>query len=213
MQFPAFPGMVKNRTKDEIAQFVGTMQAAGLDPAHVATVIEFESARSWSPSIHGPKAFTDPPGYAVGLIQFAPSTARGLGTTTEALEQMTFAEQLPYIVKYFHNAGITRLKRLVDYYAAVFYPSAIGTDDAHVIAKAGNPVYDANKVLDPHGNGQITTADLQAAMQAIRSSAKDFIEVAAHAIGGLSRPGKVVAGVVVTLAFVGGGLLLWRLRR
>ena len=28
MQFPAFPGMVKNRTLGEIALFIGTMQAA-----------------------------------------------------------------------------------------------------------------------------------------------------------------------------------------
>lgn len=213
MQFPAFPGMVQNRTTDEIAQFIGTMQAAGLDPVSVATVIEFESARSWSPAKHGPKAFTDPPGYAVGLIQFAPKTADGLGTSTAALERMTFAEQLPFVVKYFHNAGIPRLKRLVDYYAAVFHPAAIGTADSFVVAQAGEPAYEYNKGLDRDGSGQITTSDLDAAMQGIRASAHGTIDVTPHAIGGLTRPKKALAAFGIALGFAVGGVIIWRLRR
>jgi hypothetical protein len=213
MQFPAFPGMVKNRTLGEIALFIGTMQAAALDPVAVATVIEFESARSWSPSIHGPKAFTDPPGYAVGLIQFAPSTARGLGTSTAGLEQMGFTNQLAFVVKYFKNAGIARLKRLVDYYAAVFWPAAIGTDTSFVIAKAGMPAYDSNKGLDPHGNGQITTGDLQDAMRGIQASAKGTIEVTPHVAGGVASPGRAIATAGLILLGIGTAFAIWRLRR
>ena len=38
---------------------------------------------------------------ATGLIQFLPSTARGLGTTTDALAGMSSVEQLNYVEKYF----------------------------------------------------------------------------------------------------------------
>ncbi len=211
MQFPAFPGMLKNRTTSEIAQFIGTMQAAGLDPVAVATIIEYESAHSWSPSIHGPKAFTDAPGYAVGLIQFAPRTADDLGTSTAALERMTFLQQLSFVVKYFRDAGIARLKRLVDYYAAVFHRAAIGTPDSFVIAKAGDPIYDNNKGLDRDKTGQITTGDLAATMAAVLASAQGAIAVTPRAIGTLS--GKQAAVFVVTLAAVAGAVTIWRRRR
>lgn len=38
---------------------------------------------------------------AIGLIQFMPSTAKGLGTSTSALKQMTAVDQLAYVEKYF----------------------------------------------------------------------------------------------------------------
>src|SRR3990167_3056635 len=38
---------------------------------------------------------------AIGLIQFMPSTAHLLGTTTEQLAQMTAVEQLAYVRRYF----------------------------------------------------------------------------------------------------------------
>lgn len=211
MQFPAFPGMLKNRTSSEIAQFVGAMQAAGLDPVAVATIIEYESARSWSPSVHGPKAFTDAPGYAIGLIQFSPGTAGDLGTSTAALERMTFLQQVPFVVAYFQKAGIARLKRLVDYYAAVFHRAAIGTPDSFVIAKEGDPIYDHNKGLDRNKTGQITTGDLAATMAAVRATAEGAIAVMPRAIGTVSA--KQVAVVLVTLAAVAGAVTIWRRRR
>jgi len=172
MQFPRFPGMVKHRTAAEVGLFVQTIQNAGLDPVAVATVIESESARTWSPSVHGPKVFTDAPGYPIGLIQFAPSTAKMLGTTTADLERMSFAQQLQFVVKYFnHWGGGKRLKRLADYYAAGL-GSGVGTDDSHVIFKEGSPQYDANKALDKDHNGTITTGDLSAWMNGLLSQAK-----------------------------------------
>src|SRR5512144_2546397 len=135
--------MIKHRSLSDIAQFIASMLAAALDPVAVATVIEFESARTWSPSVKNPKSS------AVGLIQFMPDTAKALGTSSAELAQMSFAQQLAFVVTHFRNVGIARLKRLVDYYAAVFWPAAVGTDDAHVIAKAGTAAYESNKALDP----------------------------------------------------------------
>lgn len=185
MQFPAFPGMVKHLSQQQIAQFVATMQKAGLDPVAVATVIESESARTWSPSVHGPKVFSESPGYPVGLIQFAPSTARALGTTSAQLEKMSFAQQLPYVVKFFRNAGGgARLARLVDYYLAG-WGSGVGSAMSHVLAVAGDATYEANKALDQNKDGQITTEDLNSWVTGLLNGAKShgYVTVVAVAAG------------------------------
>lgn len=150
-----FPGLFKNRTSAERDLFVAHMQAFKLDPNNVAACIEFETGGTWSTTIRNKT--TD----AVGLIGFMPQTAKALGTTVDELAAMTFEHQLGYVVRYFQAVGIDRLKRPVDYYAAVFYPAAIGTDDAHVIASAGSPVYAANSGLDRHKLGRIATSDLR----------------------------------------------------
>lgn len=102
-------------------------------------------------------------GFATGLIQFIPSTARGLGTTTEALEKMSRVEQMDYVYKYF-RPYLGKLKSYFDVYLVVFFPAAIGKPDDWVfevknlsrtkIAKA-NPGIDINK------DGQITIAEFK----------------------------------------------------
>jgi hypothetical protein len=89
------------------------------DPAWLANVIYFETARSFDPSI------TNSIG-ATGLIQFTKSTARSLGTTTEELGKMSSLEQLDYVEKYFKSVGGTELASQADVFAAVFLPVAIG---------------------------------------------------------------------------------------
>jgi len=162
--------MIKHRTHADVVLFVRTMQKAGLDPVAVGAVIESESG--WLTAVHGPKAFTDPPGYAVGLIQFAPATARMLGTSSAALERMTFAQQLRYVVKYYQQyGGGKNLKRPVDYYLAG-WGAGVGTDDSHVLASEGQPAYQANTGFDTQGKGTITTGDLDSRVQAMISKAR-----------------------------------------
>jgi hypothetical protein len=206
MQFPRFPGMVQNRSQSEINAFVGAMQAAGLDPVNVATVIEFESARTWSPSKRNPTSG------AVGLIQFMPETAKALGTSSSELAGMTFLQQLPFVTKHFERAGIPRLKRLVDTYAAVFWPAAIGTDPSFVIAESGSPVYDSNRSLDPKGTGKITTGDLAAVMQTVLSSAKAYglIQVTPAPPSVIGRGAAVAIGVAAALTIGAVGWAIWR---
>jgi hypothetical protein len=200
--------MIAHRTAGDIALFAGVMQSAGLDAGNVATVIEFESARTWSPSVHNPGSA------AVGLIQFMPDTAKALGTSSAALEQMSFAEQLPWVVKHFQRAGVARLTRMVDYYAAVFWPAAIGTADDFVIAKAGSTVYEANKGLDRDGNGEITTADLTVAMAQTRVTAKGTIDVIPSHSTGLSPRGAGLAlgALILTALGVAGALIIRKVR-
>jgi hypothetical protein len=69
---------------------------------------------------------------AVGLIQFLPSTAEGLGTTTTALKNMPVLEQLDYVRKYFINRK-GQYKNAYDLYMQTFFPLALGKPANFVI--------------------------------------------------------------------------------
>jgi hypothetical protein len=118
----------------------------GIDPNWLMAIINFESAGTFSPSI------TNPIG-AVGLIQFMPATAKGLGTTSASLKSMTAVQQLDYVYKYFLPYK-GKINNYIDTYFAVFFPLAIGKDDDWVIQTNGisssiiakqNPAFDTNK--------------------------------------------------------------------
>ena len=64
-------------------------------------------------------------GGAVGLIQFMPSTAVGLGTNSDKLLSMTNVQQLDYVFKYFEPKK-GKYKNYVDLYLATFFPLAVG---------------------------------------------------------------------------------------
>jgi hypothetical protein len=161
ISLPRFQGLEKNRSDSDRLLFVQKIAGAGYDPTAVAAVIEIESARSWSPSIHSPKVFSTPPGYAVGLIQFSPDTAKALGTSSAQLEGMTFAEQLPWVTAFYDRyGGPSAFQRPGDYYVAGFGANPRSLDDA-VLAKAGSAAYDSNKLLDVTGDGAITAGDLR----------------------------------------------------
>ena len=97
-------------------------------------------------------------GGATGLIQFMPSTARSLGTTTDALAQMSGVEQLEYVDKYLgqyldeggnYSAG--------DLYTTVFLPAYLNRE---VLTTSGENYYKWNSGLDVDKNGDISKADL-----------------------------------------------------
>lgn len=102
-------------------------------------------------------------GGAAGLIQFLPSTARELGTTTDALRNMSAVQQLDYVEKFLVMVknrsalkGKTRLSA-GDLYTLVFMPAKAGGE---VITSAGSKSYAANKGLDANGDGMITKTEL-----------------------------------------------------
>ena len=120
--------------------------ALGIDPNWLMAIMHFESAGTFSASV------TNPIG-ATGLIQFMPSTAADLGTTTSELKNMTAVQQLDYVYKYFlpHKG---KLNSYIDTYFVVFFPLAIGKPDDWVIQSNGisasiiakqNPSFDVNK--------------------------------------------------------------------
>ncbi len=102
---------------------------------------------------------------ATGLIQFIPSTAESLGTTTQALKRMSAEEQLVYVEKY-----LSKMKKAAGFgasdkigagslYALIFLPARANKE---VLASMyeSNSYYSANRGLDRNGDGQITKSEL-----------------------------------------------------
>lgn len=99
---------------------------------------------------------------ATGLIQFMPSTARSLGTSTEELRNMSPTQQLKYVEKFLQTNIKSRGlqgKQLSpgDLYALVFMPAKAGKE---VITSAGSKAYSWNKGLDSNHDGVITNSEL-----------------------------------------------------
>lgn len=97
---------------------------------------------------------------ATGLIQFMPSTALSLGTSTTKLARMTPEDQLNYVYKYFKPYK-GRLKTLDDVYMAILWPKAIGKDPHTALwDRATKPTtYRQNAGLDANKDGRITKAE------------------------------------------------------
>jgi hypothetical protein len=97
---------------------VEVANAVGANPFHLAELIHFESAGRWSSHVQNPRSG------ATGLIQFMPSTARGLGTTVEALARLDEVDQMDWVERY-----LRRLPQPLDtrqrLFMAVFYPAAM----------------------------------------------------------------------------------------
>jgi hypothetical protein len=122
----------------------------GIKPEWLLAVMKNESGMSTTAR--------NPNGGATGLIQFMPATARGLGTTTEALSKMSATEQLKYVEKYFQPfAG--KIKSGSDLYMATFWPAGVGKPDSYNIG--GAEVARVNKIFDLDKNGQITAGEFR----------------------------------------------------
>ena len=101
-------------------------------------------------------------GGATGLIQFMPATAKALGTTTDALRNMTPEQQLDYVEKFYLMNKRTYVKSnrqlsAGDLYALTFLPAYVNQE---VLTSKGHKFYGANIGLDTNGDGQITKSDL-----------------------------------------------------
>lgn len=105
------------------------------DPGWLANLINFETARTFSPAITNSLGYT-------GLIQFGDAAASDLGTTTSALRAMGAVQQMDYVQRYLARKG--PLRSTIDLYMAVFYPVAIGNPDYQFSAK----VIAANNGID-----------------------------------------------------------------
>jgi len=106
---------------------------------------------------------------ATGLIQFMPSTANRLGTSTDELRRMSAVDQLDYVYKYFKMTGVGN-GTLGDLYMAVFMPKYVGANDNTVLGQAGadgfsGRVYSQNKGLDRNKDGKITVADVKQSVE------------------------------------------------
>jgi hypothetical protein len=130
----------------------------GFDPNDLLRVIDFETAGSFSPKAQPIRKDGTKISSATGLIQFLEKTAKGLGTTTADLANMTAVEQLDYVKRYFEPFK-GRIKNFGDVYMAVHWPKGVGKDDSYVMYEAGSDSYNANKGLDTNGDGTVTRGE------------------------------------------------------
>ena len=111
-------------------------------------------------------ASQNPSSNATGLIQFMPSTAKGLGTSVENLKTMSAEQQLVYVEKY-----LLEVKKSAGYndtdtisagtlYALTFLPKFAKQDILVTKNNDPNGYYRNNAGLDFDKDGKITKADL-----------------------------------------------------
>lgn len=126
-----------------------------LNPDDLMACIAWESGESFRADIRNAAGSG-----ATGLIQFMPSTAVALGTTTAKLAAMTPEDQLNFVYKYFRPyAG--RLNNLGDIYMAILWPSGVGKQDDYTLwNKTSKPTtYRQNAGLDINKDGSITRGE------------------------------------------------------
>lgn len=130
-------------------------ERAKITPAYLMACIAWESGESFSPSIKNAAGSG-----ATGLIQFMPATARGLGTSVEALAALSAVQQLAYVERYF-SPYKGRLDTLSDHYMAILWPAAIGKPESSPLwSKENRPTtYRQNSGLDIDKDGVITKAE------------------------------------------------------
>lgn len=101
---------------------------------------------------------------ATGLIQWLPSTAKSLGTTTSALRQMSGVQQLDYVEKYLQNCKSTYYgsgeMSAGDLYSLVWLPAYAKRD---VLSSRGDKYYSSG--LDVNQDGRCTKEDLSMRIQ------------------------------------------------
>ena len=127
---------------------------------------------------------------ATGLIQFMPTTAIGLGTTTTALAQLSRVDQMDWVLKYFNYFKFTTkapTPSLQDLYLCVFWPAAVGKPDNYVIANPGTAVATQNRGLQA-ADGSITCASVGATVATKRTIVQQAL---ANAGTALPQPGVV----------------------
>jgi len=102
---------------------------------------------------------------ATGLIQFIPSTAKGLGTTTDALKELSRVDQLDWVLKFFQSLGLNKkapTPKLQDLYLCIYWPAAVGKPDDYIVNAADSKQAQQNAGLRS-ANGSITCASVGAA--------------------------------------------------
>jgi len=114
-------------------------------------VVELESG--WDTTAQNPKSG------ATGIVQFIPATAKRLGTSTDAILSLTFAEQCDLVDRYLRGV---RHPIGDDVYMAFAYPDAIGAPDDRVIGKTGGAIWKQNAGWRSADDGDVTAGSIRA---------------------------------------------------
>ena len=103
---------------------------------------------------------------AVGLIQFMPSTALSLQSSSQEISRMGHLEQLDYVYKYLEQVRRTHgaYNSLVDLYLGILYPKALNQDPCYTLFSKPSRAYSQNAGLDENRDGRITVSDIDRRM-------------------------------------------------
>lgn len=167
----------------------------GIDPNWLMAIMYFETAKTFSPSI------TNSIG-ATGLIQFIPSTATSLGTSTSELRKMTAVQQLDYVEKYL-KAYKGKYNNYIDVYFAVFFPLAIGKPDDWVIQAKGISalqVYNSNPAFRVLKDGKIRVWEVKKVM--LEKLPSEWINNGSFSLAFKSYKNYIGIGVLLIVAGV-----------
>lgn len=146
--------------RDEVFRICNWFKWPAKHADYLMACMAFESGETFSPSIRNFAGSG-----ATGLIQFMPATARGLGTTTDALAAMSAVDQLKY-VKWYFRPYYTRINSLSDMYMAILMPKYVGQKEEAIIFHDGTTAYRQNSGLDANKDGLITKAEATSMVQA-----------------------------------------------
>lgn len=206
------------KTTPEFRQkLVQVADRRGLNPGYLAAVIHVESR-------YNPQA-VNPHSGATGLIQWLAGSAQDVGTSQAELMQMSAADQLDYVERWYENRDPGReIETPEDHYLAVFAPAylfkppgtAIFTRPAEGCTSPPSGAYCQNEGLDADGDGVITNTDAASPVLARIADARTrpplIVEgVPENGNGPLPPlpPGAVPAGVGAggAVALLAGGVL------
>jgi len=136
-----------------INKVLGIASQLNCDYVDLFACMSFETGGTFDPSLRNRIG-------ATGLIQFIPSTARSLGTTTDALAALTRTQQMDWVLKYFRAGPISKLKKVTieDLYMSILWPVAVGKPLDYRLFEAGTKAYQQNP-LDIGNKGYVTKAD------------------------------------------------------
>lgn len=154
-----YEDFVKENRADFVAKVRKISLWLGIDPNWLMAIMYFETARTMSPSI------TNSIG-ATGLIQFMPTTAIDMGTTTAKLRAMSNVEQLDWVYKYLKTYA-SKYKKFIDVYFGVFFPAAIGKPNDYVLETkklSRSEIARKNPAFDNNKDGKITKGEVEATM-------------------------------------------------
>lgn len=143
---------------------------------------------------------------ATGLIQFMPSTAIALGTTTTELYNMSNVQQLDYVLKYYQPYK-SKIVSVQDLYLATLFPKALMKPDSYVLQDppriSADTIARQNPVFDTTGKGYITVGDVRDKI--IKSVPNAFVSTIAASADSVQKFVKRNwFGVGVTLTLTAG---------
>lgn len=132
----------------------------GLPLEHFLAFMHFETAHTMRPDKGNGLGY-------YGLIQFGPAAAKSLGTDTGTLRQMSRAEQLDWVEKYFDmwikKMGARTPLTIEKMYLLVALPAYVNRGDNEILAAQNGPnrvIWQRNPGWRSANNGPITPASI-----------------------------------------------------